>query len=1053
MLPKYAIHHRSVIEFCVFLIVIGGIYSYFTMGRLEDPEYTVKTAVVVTFYPGADPEAVADNVTSVIEEAAQQIKGFKTTRSLSKPGQSIVFVELLETFPVENIDKAWVELRNKMDIAALKLPIEAFTPIVNDDFGEVYGIVLALSADGYSDAELRDAAQDIQKKLLLADQVKRIVLWGLPEEQIEVEISQAKMTELAVHPQMVYRALAAQNLKITAGEMSISGERIRINPSGTFESIEEIENLIIPDGIDAAGLAQLLVSDVNPNPILDRVSSNNDKGTRQIRLKDVATVRRVAVDEPSKVMRINGKRAVVLALSPIPNGDVIKMGKQVHEQVDNIMKTYPAGYRIDTVCYQPDTVNAAIHAFTKNLREAIIIVTLVVMVAMGWRSGLLIASSLLLVILGTLCVLAPMGIILQRTTLGAFIVALGILVDDAVVVGDLILVRMQRGVEKTQACIDGARRAANQLLGATIVGALAFLPVYLSPDDTGEYAKDIFIVLAISLMISWFVAMLQTPVVYHMFISPKKGVSTDPHAGPVFRAYRRMLESVLHHKTLALVALLGLLVLAGVGFQRIPQIFFPRTIRTQFMVDYWLPEGSSVNSVEKDVTEIERYIMAQPGVVNVASFLGGGPPRFYLPYEPEIDNTSYGQLVVNTEAADDVDKLLKPIEDWIKANYPQAEARTQRFALGPTTKLEIEARYSGPDPAVLHSLADQAKEILRREPTAKFVRDNWRQKVPTWSPEFSQAKGARGMISRAQMQMALLRATVGIPTGFYADGENLLPIKIRSAPSERNRTDTLRNTPVWGYSPVGVPLDEVTDDLSIHWEEGIIHRRNRIPTITVGADTNGVEWTTLLKKVKPQIESIPLPEGYRLEWGGQAEKSRIATGFLLKQLPIALVLMALIVVVLFNGLRQLLIILMTFPLASIGITFGLLLFRQPFGFMVLVGAMSLLGMMVRNGVVLMDKIDEELRKRDDPYHAVVDASVERMRPVTVAAMTVVVGMIPLLHDPLFGSMAIAIMFGLIFATVLTLFVVPIFYLILFRIKVPKKQKRGTLKTSVGGESA
>ena len=453
MLPKYAVHHRTVIGFCVFLLIVGGIYSYFTMGRLEDPEFTVKTAVVITLYPGASPEDVANNVTSVIEEAAQQIKGFKTSRALSRPGMSIVFVDLLETFPTENIDKAWTELRNKIDIAALKLPPETITPIVNDDFGEVYGIVLALTADGYTDAELRDAAKDVQKQLLLVPEVKRIVLWGLPEEQIEIEFSQAKMSELSVHPMVVYWALAAQNLKVKAGEMSISGERIRINPSGAFESIEEIENVIIPDGIDAAGLIQLAASGDNPNPILERLSANNGKGTRQIRLKDVATVRRVAVDEPSKVMRINGQRAVVLALSPVPNGDVIAMGEEVHERIGEIMKTYPAGYHIDTVSYQPDNVNVAIHAFTKNLREAIIIVTFVVMIAMGWRSGLLITSSLLLVILGTLCVLAPMGIILQRTSLGAFIIALGILVDDAVVVGDLILVRMQRGMERTQACI------------------------------------------------------------------------------------------------------------------------------------------------------------------------------------------------------------------------------------------------------------------------------------------------------------------------------------------------------------------------------------------------------------------------------------------------------------------------------------------------------------------------------------------------------------------------------------------------------------------------
>lgn len=1040
MLPNYAVHHRTVIGFCVFLIILGGLYSYFTMGRLEDPEFTIKTAVVATLYPGAGAEDVAENVTNVIERAAQQIKGFDHARSISKPGLSIVLVDLATQYPSKETHIAWQELRNKIQMASVQLPPEALPPIVNDDFGEVYGIVLALSGDGFSDAELRDRAKELQKELLLVDQVRRVELWGLPEEQIEVEISQSRMADLSIHPLLVYLALANQNLKVSAGEMTISGERVRINPSGAFQSIEEIENLILPDGIDAAGAARLLASGAATKAVLDKLDFIQGEGARQIRLKDIATVRRVTVDEPSKRMNINGQKGVAVALSPIPNGDVIKMGELVRKRVDELMKDYPAGYHLDIVSYQPDNVNVSIRAFTKNLYEAIIIVTLVVMIAMGWRSGLLITSSLLLVILGTLCVLAPMGVILQRTSLGAFIIALGILVDDAVVVGDLILVRMQRGMDRAQACVEGAHRAANQLLGATIVGALAFLPIYLSPDMTGEYARDIFIVLAISLGISWFVAMLQTPVVYYMFVRPKAGETKNPHGGPVYRFYRALLEYSLYHKTLAIVSLIGLLVLAGIGFSRVPQIFFPRAVRTQFMVDYWLPEGTSINSVEKDMIEIERHLLEQKGVKNVAAFLGAGPPRFYLPYEPELPNSSYGQMVVNVESTDDVNRLLQPTEDWIRERFPQAEVRTQRFALGPTTKLEVEARFSGPDPSVLRDLSRQAKEILQKEPTAKFVRDDWRQKVPTWAPEFSQSKGARGMISRAQMQAALRRATVGIPAAMFSEGENLLPIKIRSEESERDRTDILRNTPVWGFSPTSVPLDEVTDDQGVKWEEGQIHRRDRIPTITVGADGNGVEWTTLFHAVRPKIESIPLPDGYHLEWGGQFEKSETASGYLLGKLPIALVFMAIIVVALFNGLRQPLIILITFPLASIGITLGLLLFGKPFGFMALIGAMSLLGMMVRNGVVLMDQIDEEMKKGDDPYHAVVDASVERMRPVTVAAMTVIVGMIPLLKDPLFDSMATAIMFGLIFATVLTLFVVPIFYLILFGIKPPKRVK-------------
>ena len=527
-----------------------------------------------------------------------------------------------------------------------------------------------------------------------------------------------------------------------------------------------------------------------------------------------------------------------------------------------------------------------------------------------------------------------------------------------------------------------------------------------------------------------------------MFVrgTPKDNAS-DPHAGPVYRAYRRSLIFAMKNKTALLLLLLAALSAAIYGFTKIPQIFFPRATRTQFIVDYWLPEGSSIHSVQKDLSEIEKYLLQQEGVINVATFIGSGPPRFYLPYEPELPDSAYGQIVVNVDSIETVDRLIQPAESWILDHFPQAQARAQRFALGPTTKLEVEARFSGPDPDVLRHLANQAKEIFRREPTAKFVRDDWRQKIPTLEPEFSQSKGTRAGISRAQMLTALRRTTIGLPAALYGDGENLLKIVVRGNESERHHSDILKNTPVWGASTHSVPLESVADDMGIVWENGLVARLNRFPTVTVGADANGVQWATLLKTVRPAIESIERPEGYHLEWGGQYEKSIEAQNRMMSKLPIALVFMAVIVVALFNGLRQPLIIMLTFPLATIGITVGLLLFQKPFGFMALIGAMSLLGMMVRNGVVLMDQIDEELAKGDDPFHAIVDASVERMRPVTVAAMTVIVGMIPLLQDTLFDSMATAIMFGLIFATVLTLYVVPILYMILFRVKVPKTIKQ------------
>ncbi|MBR5627289.1 MAG: efflux RND transporter permease subunit [Thermoguttaceae bacterium] len=1045
MLSKYAVHHRVVVSFCVFLIIAGGIWSYFHLGRLEDPEFSVKTALVVTLYPGASAQEVEEHVTEIIERTAQQIKGFKTVRSQSRPGISFVFVDLQDKVQPEEMPNIWQDLRNKIAMVRQELPVESLPSVVQDDFGEVYGIVFAITAEGFSDAELRDRAKELQKDILLVDQVRRAVIWGLPEERIEVEISRARMSELKIHPLAVILSLQRQNLTTDTGNMTLGGEIIRIDAAGTFQSLEEIENLILPaaPADELINAAQQVAKGTSVEAVLAQLSARHDVGTRQIRLGDIATIRRLASDEPTKIMRSNGKKAVALAVSPVPGGNVIKMGENIRKRLEEITQNYPVGHEINVISYQPDNVKLSIHAFTKNLYEAIFIVTIVVMIAMGWKSGLLITSSLFIVILGTLCALVPIGVDLQRASLGAFIIAIGILVDDAVVVGDLILVRMQRGMAKTEACIEGARRASMQLLGATIVGALAFWPVYLSPDMTGEYAGSIFIVLAISLMISWVVAMMQTPVVYYLTMRPRplNTEAKDPHAGPVYQMYRKTLELILRHRFCTIAVLIGLLVTSGYGFTKIPQIFFPRAQRTQFMIDYWLPEGSSIKTVSADIQQVEDYLMKLEGVTNVGSFIGSGPPRFYLPYEPELPCSSYAQIVVNVDSMKRVDELLPKVHDWLRSNFPQAATRTQRFALGPTTKSEVELRISGPDPAVLHKLAAQVEDIFNQNPRADFIWNDWRQKVPTWCPQYSQSKGTRASISRAEMMFALRWATRGIPAATFDDGENLLPIIVRSTPQERNNTEFLQSLPVWGRTLDSVPISQITDNTGMTWEEGRICRRNRIPTITVGADPMVGDWSALLKELKQPIRSLDIPDGYRLEWGGQFEKSVKASRTMLSFLPITMIFMMIIVVALFNGFRQTIIIAMTFPLAAIGITFGMLVFQKPFGFMALIGAMSLLGMMVRNGVVLMDQIDEELKKGDDPYHAVVDASVERMRPVTVAAMTVIVGMIPLLQDPLFDSMATAIMFGLIFATVLTLFIVPIFYTILFRIRIPKRRKK------------
>ena len=1056
ILPTYAVHHRLVIGFFVTLLVLGGIYTYFTIGRLEDPEFTLKTGIVVTLYPGASAAEVEENVTDLVERTCRRLKNIDHIRSYSEPGLSFMYVDMKQSLPGKDLPAVWTDLRNKLSEIRTELPPECLPPIVQDDFGQVYGIVLALTSEGFTPDEQLDRAKELQREFSLLSEVGRVELWGTPDEQIEIEISQAKISQLAIPPSFILATLSSQNLTTSAGAMEYSGENIRLTPSGKFESIEEIGNLVIVSSTAQALLnqAQAVSERVVPGSIVNsvlhqeasRITGKEQAGAeQQIRLRDIATIRRVKKDPPSKVCRYDGKECIAIAISPRPNGNVVRMGEEVHQKANELMAKFPTGCELKEVTFQPDDVNEAVHLFVKNLREAVIIVTIVVMIAMGWRSGLLITSSLLIVIFATMCLLQPMGIVLQRISLGAFIIALGILVDDAVVVGDLIIVRMQRGIERTEACIEGASRAAWQLLGATIVGALAFLPIYLTPTNVGEYCSSLFIVVAVSLGISWLVAMFLTPVVYYLCVHPKVEESgKDPHGGPVYRAYRHALDWTLRHRIIALLFIAAACAVATVEFTEVDQNFFPRARRTQFWVDFWFPSGTSTNTVSEEMKRAEAYLQGiqqkDSRVTSFTSFIGSGPPRFYLPYQPEYPHSNYGHIVVNVQTVEDVDVLLEPVKLWMKNNFPQAQVRVQRFAMGMPTPHELEARFSGPDPRVLQQLAFQAEQILLDSPHAQDVQNNWLQKSLTISPKYSQNKGQRAGLSRTNVILSLMTETKGIPVGMYSENENNIPILVRGTPSERNDVANAENVQIWGVLPGSTPLGELTSEMEYVWEDTMIYRYDSRPAVVVGADAYGISWMNLLNEVRPKIEAIELPDGYSFEWGGQYYESQKATKDVLDWLPIACLIMLGIVVLLFNDLRQPLIIVLTVPLAMIGITTGLLVFHKAFGFMALLGVMSLLGMIIRNGVVLMDQIDEELTKGGSRFQAVLNASVERMRPVVVAATTVVVGMIPLLRDPMFDAMAVAMMSGLILATGLTLFIVPVLYTLFFNIH-PEREKQ------------
>ena len=1011
-LTEYTLKYRPVVLFLLVLTVAAGFLAYSNLGQLEDPEFTIKRALVITPYPGASPIEVEEQVTDEVEKAVQGLATLDRVHSISRAGLSLVYVDIDQKYRAPDMPAIWTDLRHKVADMQPKLPEGAMPSQVMDDFGDVFGIFLALTGDGYTYADLRTHAEMLQREFLLVEDVAKVEIWGVREECIYVRFSRARLAEARVRPEMLIDTLQRQNVIIDAGSIEAGSERIRLTPTGTFQSVSEIGDLVL------RGLPQ---EDL-------------------VYLRDVAEVERGYVDPPQALMRFNGRPAIGIAVSTVPGGNVVAMGEALRARLDELTSMLPHGMELGDVAFQGETVRQAVRTFVLNLGQSVTIVIIVLLITMGLRSGLIIGSGLVLTILGSFAVMYVMDIDLQRTSLGALILAMGMLVDNAIVVTEGALIRLQRGESRKTAVTQPVREMAWPLLGATLIAILAFLPVFLSEEDTGEYTASLFQVVAISLGISWILAVVATPVLCDMFleVSAKKS-GQDPYAGRVYRSYRRVLEAALRHRVVTIGIMLGLLAAAGVGFQYVEQSFFPSATRAQFMVDYWLPEGSRIEQVSEDIARIEAYLEDMPEVVSTAACIGAGPPRFYLPYEPELPNSSYGQIIVNVAHERDVGHVIPQVEAYVKSAFPLAEPRVREFPLGPANPFKIEARFSGPDPRQLRLLANRAKEIMARTPGAKDIRDDWRQRVKTWEPEFSQPRGRRALVSRQDVALALRRVTEGIPVGYYRERDQLLPIIVKAPDEEKRNLDDLANVPVWGLGPVSVPLSQVVSEVRLEWEDPIRRRRNRQLTITAQCEPEGGDADALLAELRPQIEAITLPEGYRLEWGGDYEDATQAQEGVFAKLPIALMGMALIVVVLFNAFRQPLIIVLILPLSLIGITVGLLVTGQPFGFMALVGALSLFGMLIKNAVVLIDQTDSDIRSGEAPYDAVVQSSVSRLRPVMMASMTTVLAMTPLVTDRLFSAMAVAIMSGLTFATVLTLIVVPVLYAIFFGIASPEQQ--------------
>lgn len=1032
-ITEYALNNRALIKFFIAVLVGGGMFAFVSMSKLEDPELKVKQAMVVTVYPGASAHKVELEVTDVLEKSIRSMGEVDNIQSKSMADVSQITVELSSTVKPDELEQKWDMLRRKVANAQAELPSGAVASVVMDDFGDVYGMFYAMTTDGIADEELLDYAWLVKRELQDIEGVRRVEIYGDRKPCINIEIIQDRMANMGVHPLEVLSTLNAQNQTVYPGYFNSGDERIRVKISDNYQTIEDIRNLIIQ-------------------------GHEQD----QLRLGDIAAVTR-GYREPSRnEMRYDGSRALGISLSMEKGGNIVDLGKVVDKELDQLKARMPVGIDFHKVFFQPDQVSHSIRVFMVNLIESVLIVIVVLMLTMGLRSGMIIGTGLVIIVLGSFVVLYLFDGTLQRVSLGALIIAMGMLVDNAIVIIDGIQVDLERGVAKPGALVNIAKKTAWPLLGATLIAILAFLPIFLSPDTTGEYVRDLFIVLAVSLLLSWILALTQIPLHADRVLKVKERPSGELYDSRVYRVFRHFLRYMLWHKKLALAVTLVLLGVSVYLFRYIPQGFFPDLSYKQLYVEFQMPEGTRMERVKSDLGEIERCLLQYPGVEHVTTSFGGTPSRYNLVRSIAEPSMGYGELIVDFETPEKLKVSIPELQEYLTENYPDAYVRIKRYNLM-YERFPVELMFTGPDPAVLKELTAKAENIMRETPAAMLVRRDWDPMVPVLSVEYDQPIARMVGLSRTDIGMSMLSATDGLPVGAYYEGTHALPLYLKSVDHRRENVGMLNNIPVWSMLPLvsglngdvlkglltgmvksedllqdaigSIPLSQATRGIDVCWEDPVVRRYNGQRAMK--AQCNNV-WGATAEEVRqaimPAIDTITLPEGYAYKWLGEYRASSQSTKYLFGSLPWAIVMMIAILIMLFRDFRKPAIIFLCLPLAMIGIVLGMLLTGKDFGFVAIVGALGLIGMMIKNGVVLLDEISLQIASGKEPEAALLDSSSSRFRPVMMAALTTILGMIPLLSDDLFGAMAVTIMFGLLVGTVITLVFIPVLYALFFGMK-------------------
>ncbi len=1009
-IPEYSLRNPKVIWFFLAILLAGGVWGFLHMGKKEDSTFVIKSAVITVTYPGANPFEVEQLVTEPIEREVQSMQRIDKITSESTFGSARIVVEVEPATSPREIPQLWDELRRKVLNIRPQLPDGVSEVTVSDDFGDVYGIYYGLSADGgYTWDEMRQTAQHIKTRLLSIEGVQKVVLYGEQSPVVNVYIAIGTLANFAIRPETIIETISGQNRIVNTGEKMAGVMEIEILEGSTYKSLEDIEN-------------QLLTA----------------SDGKQYRLGDVARVELEYRSPPTAVMHIDGERAIGIGISTEPEVDVVKVGERVDALLARIEADMPAGLSL-TVLYPENRIaRGANYAFLLNLAESVAIVVLIIMLAMGLRAGVVVGSSLLFSIGGTMLIMQMLGEGLNRTSLAGFIIAMGMLVDNAIVVTDNARGAMFRGMGRANAVISGANAPKWGLLGATLIAIFSYLPLYLAPSSVAEIVKPLFVVIAVSLMLSWVLALTQTP----LFGGSLLSVPTVPSHRVVRteQLFDRVLLAMMRHRWITVVTAVVLFVGSLWVMGRLPQNFFPSLDKPYFRADVILPEGHNISQTESVMLEMSEWLRTQPEVLHVSATAGGTPPRYYLASGSVAARPNFGNLLVELRSKRQTAEVEHRFEEYVAENYPDVWLRASLFALAPVPDATIELGFIGDNIDSLVRLTSQVEQIMRENPRCENVRNSWGNRRPAWLPSYSQMKGQRIGVSRSRMAQGITIATEGYVLGEYRRGDQFMPILLKDENINDYNLTNLQALPVFSTGGNVYAVEQAVDKFDFGFDVGVVKRYNRRRVMKAQCDpAYGVNAKALFNELQREVaQKITLPIDYSYKVFGEQENEVESNKALAKYLPLTLLLIFTTLLLLFRNYRDPIVILAMIPLIFVGVVLGLAVLDKSFNFFSLLGMLGLVGMNIKNAVILVDKIGEERsRRQGSDAEAVMRAVRSRIVPVTLASGTTILGMLPLLPDSMFGGMAATIMGGLLVATFLTILVLPVTYSLFYGIKADR----------------